>query len=102
MRNYDLTRLSPEQIEKLWGFFENEEGTHTVARVEYDPDADDLYQFGEVVFVYESEADALKVCQTHNAIVCPYMCEHGLLDGDWCEACNEAYKAAVVDPENAK
>lgn len=27
-------------------------------------------------------------------------CEHGVKDGDWCEPCNKAMKAAQVDPNN--
>ena len=27
-------------------------------------------------------------------------CEHGVKDGDWCEPCNRAMKAAQVDPDN--
>ena len=27
-------------------------------------------------------------------------CEHGISCGDWCQPCNEAYKAAASDPDN--
>jgi hypothetical protein len=28
------------------------------------------------------------------------LCEHGVVTGDWCPACNAEYKAARIDPEN--
>jgi len=30
----------------------------------------------------------------------PAVCEHGVRDGEWCEACNAAMKAAQIDPDN--
>lgn len=30
----------------------------------------------------------------------PDCCEHGVADGDFCETCRAAYRAAEVDPEN--
>jgi hypothetical protein len=27
----------------------------------------------------------------------PVACEHGVPDGDWCEPCNQAYKAAALE-----
>ena len=28
------------------------------------------------------------------------VCEHGVVCGDWCQPCNEAYKTAMADPSN--
>jgi hypothetical protein len=28
------------------------------------------------------------------------VCEHGIIEGDWCEECNREYKAAASSPDN--
>ena len=30
----------------------------------------------------------------------PEKCEHGIKDGDWCDPCSRAYRAAASDPDN--
>lgn len=32
--------------------------------------------------------------------IAPFGCEHGIAEGDYCEPCNAAYKAAEMDPDN--
>lgn len=27
-------------------------------------------------------------------------CEHGIIEGDFCQTCNAAYKSAMADPDN--
>ena len=34
------------------------------------------------------------------AIAAKARCEHGIPEGEFCEPCNKAYKAAMADPDN--
>jgi hypothetical protein len=48
--------------------------------------------------VYKAEIDLLqnKISRLEPK---PGYCEHGVLDGDWCEPCNKAYKEAAKEAE---
>lgn len=58
--------LVHREIECLWCWFDNEQGTWTVARCVSDPDMDDFYDSGEVVAVVEFESEASRIVRMHN------------------------------------
>jgi hypothetical protein len=49
---------------------------------------------------YDDETGRVYLELTVENPECEPYCEHGVPDGDYCDECNAAYKAAAADPDN--